>query len=300
MRAVAFSPDGKLVAFGGTGGAVTLWDVQGKKPRATLQGQHYTVLSLAFSPDGKTLASAAPQRQGNVASSIVHLWDVEKGQLRVTLTDPAPGAPLYSPDGKTLFTAPGIGEKDVLLWDPETGKKKGRLSGGPAATTLAVSPDGGTLISGSTDGSIRFWDLAKGEETAVVKNEGVAICSLAFAPDGKTIASGENDGAVRIWDVASHKQKGEAKSITHHADCVRFSLNGKLLVVSGYCKDVLVYDVKAFLAFRGGDPAENLPFTQLEGHRGEIPSFAFSPDGKQLATASGDKTVKIWEVPSPD
>src|SRR5262249_10383983 len=122
MQAVVFSPDGKLLAFGGDGGAITLWDVPGKKARATLSGLHTHLLSLAFSPDGKTLASSGPQRQGNTFSGLVHLWDVEKGEVRFSLTSPSPGSALcYSPDGKTLFTGPGREETDIILWDLEKG-----------------------------------------------------------------------------------------------------------------------------------------------------------------------------------
>ena len=210
---VAFSPDGTTLAEGSKDRTIKLWDVRTAKVRATLKWRKDWLAeqvaplpkeeaALAYSPDGKTLASQ------NVDKTI-HLWDVATGKVRATLNEQGlrggPTYVAYSPDGKTLASTDGGG---ILLWDLQTGKEATRLNV-LLLHSLAFGPDGKTLASADQDGTIKLWDVQTGKERATVNGHRGTIWSVAFSPDGKTLATASGDyqaankwvGTIKLWDV---------------------------------------------------------------------------------------------------
>ena len=154
---VTFSPNGKMLATGGTDGAVKLWDVASRKNTATLQGHEHWVLCVTFSPDGKTLASAS-------ADGTVKLWDVASGKNTSTINDHGVHSVSFSPDGKVLASASLF--KTVKVWDVASGKIITTLEGHTHWVYSATfSPDGKTLASASADKTVRLWDVASGKNT---------------------------------------------------------------------------------------------------------------------------------------
>ncbi|MSP13656.1 MAG: hypothetical protein EXR62_11960 [Chloroflexi bacterium] len=240
------------------------------------------VYSVAFSPDGKTLASG---------SGTIILWDVATGhplgQLKAERTSPWASV-AFSPDGKTL--ASGSGDGTIILWDVATAQPLGSpLTGHKAGVfSVAFSPDGKTLASGSVDGTVIFWDVAKGQPLGQppTGHKGY-MSSVAFSPDGKTLASGSGDGTVILWDVAKDQLLGSI--LTGHGNQVRsvaFSPDGKALVSGNGDGTVILWDV-----------ATRPPLgSSLTGHKGYVHGVAFSPDGKTLASGSGDGTVILWDM----
>ena len=195
--ALAFSPDSQVLAWG-TGDQVklrkhatkSLFGFMGRNT-ITLKGHTDEVRSVAFSPDGKVLASS-------VRAGTVKLWDTETGANVATL-EGAGGPVVFSPDGRMLASRGGV--QEIKLWDLETQTDIMTLRGKAGAVfDLTFSPDGTTLVSGEGFGTIKFWDVATGENIATLKGHTGGVFSVDFSPDGKTLASGSQDGTVLLWD----------------------------------------------------------------------------------------------------
>ncbi|HUE69396.1 MAG TPA: serine/threonine-protein kinase [Pirellulaceae bacterium] len=191
---LAISVDGTtLAAAGYTSNAIVLWDVASGTKKSVLRGHGERVWSVVFSPDGKTVASAANDRT-------IRLWDVVSGKERLAIPLPAsfPFALAWSPDGTRLAVSGD--DRLVRLWDVGTRRELARFGQHPAAVrSLAYFPDGRTLASGSDDGTVRLWDLATGQERASLRIPGSSVWSVAVSPDGQTIAAGDGDGTIIVW-----------------------------------------------------------------------------------------------------
>ena len=251
-RSLAFSPDGKQLASGHQYGSVRLWDVdlmlenkeesrQPKKPGTNgREGVHtkinigaLSVVSLAFSADGKRLAAGAEDN-------------------RITILDPASGKVLrscvghqaavvalaFSPDGKRLASASH--DRSVKIWDPSSGKELLTLAGhaGPVHA-VAYSPDGKSVATAIDDAHIRLWDATTGAVLRTLKKDKGEVLSLAFSPDGQRLAAGVREGVVSQWDLESGKKLTTSQQgvlygyLDPIVTGVMYSLDGKELVSIG-------------------------------------------------------------------
>lgn len=240
-----------------------------------LTGHHGAVLSLAFSPDGRTLASGGCGQLGDdiyCEQGEIMLWDVS-ATLNTGVSSPlTPTITSSEPIGKSL------------------------VGHGGAVSSLVFNPDGQTLASGGPDEAIILWDVESGQPKdylfAVHNNR---VLSLAFSPDGRTLASGALDGSITLWDVAHGQPRGQP-FIGHEGAVwsVAFSPDGQILASGGEDKSVILWDVSSILnpgvasGQRLGEP--------LTGDNRQLWSVAFSPNGQFLAAGSTGGTIILWDL----
>jgi WD40 repeat protein len=274
---VAFSNDGKTLAFAGTDKTISLYDLTTGKLGPVLAGHSDVVWSVAFSPDDKMLASGSSDRT-------VRLWDVARHKnIASWVADEKQVRCLqFSRDGKILASAGA--DNSVKLWDVPSGRKAASYEG---TGRVALSPDGKIFASATSQGTIMLWDLATGKSMAELQGHVFPVTGLAFSSDRRTLVSGGADGKIKFWDVDSGAVRTAIQ--TEEGPVMSLALNPKDTTVAsrGPGKSISIWD-----------PARDQRVTTLRGHIQGVTCVAFSTDGKTLASGSHDSTVIIYDLPS--
>jgi WD40 repeat protein len=336
VSGVAISPDGRLLAAASQDKKVWLWrlapagpsDGSGAStavPDGTLTGATSWANTVAFSPDGRSLAEGTsdanvlvwnlatralaatlPQAQpitsvtwdgakrivSSDADGTVELW---KLPIPVLPTANASTSVAYSPDGKTL----AVGGQNVQTWSAATREliATHRLAGGAFVNGLAYSPDGRMIAAAYSDGTAGLLDartLAPLGTPFRVTASGNAE-TVAFSPDGKTLATGADDGSVRLWSVADPAHPRQLRSVPDsgtYVYTVVFSPDGRTLAAASTDNLTRLWNVT--------NPARPAPLGKpLGGFTSYAIGLAFTPDSKTLAIGSADKTVRLWNVANP-
>lgn len=284
------------------------------------------VRSVAFSPDGQSLASAgdvspikiwsesdgewlevgslgqdewvssvAYSPDGKLLASvglrnIPKIWSLTDQREIATLTghstDSKPHVVAFSPDGKLL--AMGGQKCGVTLWNLANREGVASLTGNNSNSVhaLAFSPDGKLLASGGYDQSLKLWSVGKWQEVACLIGHGYAVLALAFSPDGRLLASGGTDGCVKLWSVADWREVATLPEDRGYIQSLAFSSDGKLLAIGGMYNILKIWSV--------AELREVANLTDRDDN--SIFSVAFSPDGRLLASGGKDCSVKLWEL----
>jgi RNA polymerase sigma factor (sigma-70 family) len=318
VTAVAVSPDGNTVRAGGADGHLRAWDVStGKELQDCDLGD--AVVEL-FSPDGRIAASTARTPKEVEGKYALRLWDTATGKelCQIARTEPwgfFSSGTVFSPDGKLLaagnsFTLPGstvkAGDGSVCLWDVATGKELRRTAPDAAGTcSVAFSPDGKLLATGSGFGPVRLWDAATARPVGEYKGYRSGVTSLAFSPDGSTLASLSelHENIVRLWDVPSGKEKAPpAAGHTGSVLSVAFLPGDNTLVSGGRDGTVRLWDADTGRerrpALRGGD------FQAVVARSADSETFIsvgsdFVPaegKGALVAAMQSPATVRVWDA----
>ncbi|MFM7035055.1 MAG: protein kinase domain-containing protein [Planctomycetia bacterium] len=216
VTAVAFSPAGRLCATGGSNGTVQTWDATTGGLVAELSGHKAAITALVFSPDGTRMATAA-NGQWHVASDTTRVWDPFTGQALAVMpsADGTVYALAFSPDGKLLGRTCYSSTCDLSAADDGFSRRRPLIGHSDSAYCLAFSPNSRRVATGSADHTVRIWDVARGEELAVLRGHTNHVNSVAFSPDGSLLATASDDCTIRIWGLSNahiHRQRLAAKA----------------------------------------------------------------------------------------
>ena len=284
VYAVAFSPDGRLLASAGKDQTIKIWDLATDQEVRTLPGRGDLVSSVAFSPDGRLLASANGYGE-DFRPADVRIWEVTTGQEVCTCRGHASAVAgvSFSPDGLRLASAGWDG--CVRVWDVLTGLEVRALKHPDAVKCVAFSPDGNRLVSGGHDRVVRIWDVTTGQAVLTLSGHESDVLGVAFSPDGKRLVSGGWDQTVRVWDAVTGRQVHTLRGHSAMVWGVAFSPDGQRSASGGGDGAVKMWEM---------GKAQEL-FT-LRKHSRDVCGVAFSPGGRYLASASWDHTVKVWDL----
>ncbi|MFF8985318.1 hypothetical protein ACF08E_18260 [Streptomyces globisporus] len=316
ILSLEFSPDGRVLAVGGrtsdngdggSGGFTELWSLTSpshpallgrlENPGVESMDALTAVESLAFSPDGRTLAVGWH-------AGLVGLWDVTRPDaarpvgepLNLTCPDVFSRSVAFSPAGHTLAAACDDEAGTIRLWDltdparPDRGRT---VEAGTRVNAVAFSPDGRTLAAGASDSAVHLWEGADTDRPTrlgkPLKGRAQPFMSVAFSPDGTTLAAGSADHSIHLWNVT------HPKTIT---------LLGRPLTGPGSDVTDVVFSPDSRTLAAGNTDGNvdlwSLPPTRIIGAGGNVSSVAFSPDGRTLAAANQNATVSLWNTADPN
>ena len=269
---IALSPDGTQLAVA-TGAGIWIYNTRTGDEVALLTGHTSAVFSVAYAPDGNTLAS--------VGWHEIRLWNPNTQQHKTTFENIGGLSGAYSPNGKTL----AVGKRDIYLLNAKTGQRKSTLSGHTGEVNyLAFSADSNTLASASEwreDSTIRLWNVRTGKLKRTLKGHMGRIRGITFSPTGNTLASAAwDENTIRLWNSNTGKN---TKTIERGVDSLTYLSGG-----------VLVYGAHREIGILNPNTGQVLQ--TLPGHTDGVYSVVFSSDGSTSASASWDQTIRLWNV----
>jgi len=277
VLAVAFAPDGRLLASGSSDQTIRLWDPVTGEERKQLRGHTGAVRTLTFAAHNSQLLASGS------ADGTVRIWDVAQGR-EIKMLSGRLGAirgVAFAPDGQSLASAGDDGS--LRLWDWKAGKETRATKSRPGTLySVVFSPDGTALATGGSESLAYVWDAATLGKRSVSTGQAGAVQAVAFAPDGALLATGAAAGGVRLWDVATGQERRVLSSQAGPVHAVAFTPDGRLVAAASADGTIQLWDV-------GTGKVEAV----LAGHTGPALTLAFSPDGSLIASGGQDRSIRL-------
>jgi uncharacterized protein with WD repeat/mono/diheme cytochrome c family protein len=285
ITALAFSPDNSEVASSGYH-EINLWKVGDGALDRRLRGLAERVYEVAYSPDGKWMATASgdPGQFGAVKLWLAEPQGGGKPVRDLLESTDCVFAVAFSPDGKSLAAAGA--DRAIRIWDVESGQQKAMIEDhADWIFDVAFSPDGKRLASASRDKTSKVFDVAKKESIVTFPGHGATVYAVAFSPDGKSVVTGGEDNLIRVWNPDDDAKQVRQSNSGGPVFKLQFTPDGKEFVACGSDKLVRV--------FTAANGAQARAFT---GHTDWVYTIAVSPDGKSVASGSWDGEVRLWNL----
>lgn len=276
VRTISYSHDGHTAITASDDGTIRIWDVSKEKCRRVIHTEGNTA---AFSSDECYIASTS-------FKGVISIWDARKGVLVRKLeghTDRVHSV-AFSNDGRMLASASW--DYTIRIWDTTNWQCKHCLKGHQRhVLSVAFSPDDLFLVSGSLDSTIRLWELVEGRCVGVLKGHFDQVFSLVFHPEGNLVISSSGDTTVRIWELWGDEPKTLSRKEVSDFKDTYISNDGTLSAELFNSRTICVRDKRSGSILRKG-----------EGHTDDVWCIVFSPNDKYIASASFDKTIRIWDA----
>ena len=287
ISALAYSPNGKILATSGKNYSVQLWNADNGERLQMLHGHVGNVIAIAYTPDGGVLASASMDKT-------IRLWNISNGKLLAVLKGHKSevSSLAFGPKGRML--ASGSWDKTIRIWDIKTGKETKIIHKHDSeVSALIYNLQGNMLVSGHWDNTIRLWDI-NGEKEVQVLNEArrgdgttESILALTYIKDENVIVSGGK--TARLWDIKSGKELKEFKIEKYNiaVGALAFNPNDNVLAISTLSGNLELWDIE-----------KGERFKILRRHKSSVYGLAYSPDGKVLTSGSWGNTIRFWNIES--
>ncbi len=246
---------------------------------STYQGHSGGVDSVAWSPDGKYIASGS-------TDGTVRVWEVATGNTKVTYSGLSDDVffVAWSPDSK--YIASGSRDHTVQVWDASSNSNLFIYRGHSAAVrSVSWSPDGWRIASASVDKTVQVWNAVDGSHVFTFRGHSDAVTSAVWSSSGRYIASGSWDHTVQIWEATTGNTKVTYSGHSNVVKSVAWSPDGKQIASGGYDMTVQVWEA-----------ATGNTKVTYSGDFGAVDSVIWSPDGKYIASGSGDGIVRVWQA----
>lgn len=295
FTALTFSADGKTLAIahddGEGGGRVAIYDVATREETVALDAHLPGMYTLAFSADGKVLATGSGAVPGQVAA--VRLWDTTTGkEIRPFAAHPGAATTIaVSADGKLLASC-STTERVVRIWDVASGREVRQLEGHEGCVDeVQFSPDGRLLASATREPAIIIWETATGRRLRTLADHNSLGPHMRFSADGKTLATAGDQQTAAIWDVSSGKMLQTFTQPPNGVGAVLAYSGGKVLAFERAESDNGEDSVIALWDLVGGRMIR-----RFTGHKEMVSGIALSWDGRMIASRGEDRTIRVWEV----